>query len=180
MNYSCSNQKFKTMLQKSMLQKFSKKINTFLQLSFRQKFLFFVNFILCGMTRLLIHCLPFKRLSPYFGQLYDNQLLSTILSQTQLQQATQIKHSIRMAAKYTPWHSNCLTQALVAKFWCQRLNIPYIFYIGIAKDSTKPTGYSAHAWLTTGPIAITGGYSFSSFQVISSYVSKHIFNKRLA
>lgn len=81
----------------------------------------------------------------------------------------QLHHTIKLAAKYTPWTSNCLTQAMVARFWGHLLNIPYVLYIGFAKDELKPSGYAAHAWLTAGPIAITGDMSFESFKVISSY-----------
>ncbi len=153
-----------------MLQRFSRKINTFLRMRLKIKCLFCVNFIFCGIARLSIHCVPLKYLSPHFGELYKNTQLSTIISEQQLQHALQLRRSIQLAAKYTPWDSSCLTQAMVAKFWCQYLNIPYVLYIGFAKDKTKPKGYAAHAWLTAGPIAITGKYSFSKFHVISSYV----------
>jgi hypothetical protein len=66
---------------------------------------------------------------------------------------------------------------MVAKFWCKRLDIPYVLYIGFAKNAEKPNGYAAHAWLTAGPIAITGEYSFSKFHVISSYVSATILDE---
>ncbi|MDX2346771.1 MAG: lasso peptide biosynthesis B2 protein [Legionella sp.] len=141
---------------------------------FKLKCLFCINFILCGIARLAINCLPLKHISPYFGMLYQNTLLSTVLSKQQLRYAIILRRSIKLASKYTPWNSNCLTQAMVAKFWCKRLNIPYVLYIGFAKDKTKPEGYAAHAWLTAGPIAITGEYSFAKFHVISSYVPEVI------
>ncbi len=162
-----------------MLQKFLRKINSFFQMRLKLKCLFFINFILCGIARLSINCLPLRHLSPYFGVLYQNKLLSTILSKKKLQYAAALRRSIQLAAQHTPWNSNCLTQAIVAKFWCHHLKIPYVLYIGFAKDKTKPEGYAAHAWLTAGPIAITGGYSFSSFHVISSYVPSIIKNKAL-
>ncbi len=158
-----------------MLHRFIRKLSTFLQLRFKVKCLFIIIFFLTGIARLAINCLPLKHLSKYFGTLYKNTQLSTVISKTQLQRAIVLNRTIRLTAKYTPWDSNCLTQALVAKFWCQRLRIPYVLYIGFAKDKTKPEGYAAHAWLTAGPIAITGQYSFSSFQVISSYISNSLF-----
>jgi hypothetical protein len=157
-----------------MLQRFSKKINIFFNLSNKFKCLFFINFFLCGIARAAIKCLSLKQLSRYFGMPYKNICLSTVISQKELARAITLRRTIKLAAKYTPWHSNCLTQALVAKFWCQWLNIPYALYIGFAKDKAKPEGYAAHAWVTAGPIAITGQYSFSKFQVISSYVSQDI------
>ncbi|MCH9755760.1 MAG: lasso peptide biosynthesis B2 protein [Gammaproteobacteria bacterium] len=160
-----------------MLTTLRKKTLTFYHIPFKRKGLFFINFCLCGIARLCINLFPLKRLAPYFGTLHKNTIFSTILTPKQRHHAIQLKRSIKLAAKYTPWDSNCLTQAMVAKFWCKHLNIPYILYIGFAKDIEKPGGYASHAWLTAGPVAITGDHSFSSFRVISSYVSAHTVSK---
>ncbi|MCH9690053.1 MAG: lasso peptide biosynthesis B2 protein [Gammaproteobacteria bacterium] len=164
----------RSILKKIFKKNVKKKVYLFWHLPFKLKILFCINFFLCGIARACILLFPLKRLSPYFGILYKNIMCSTILSKKQLRHATQLRRSIKLAAKYTPWNSNCLTQAMVAKFWCQQLNIPYILYIGFAKNIDKPNGYAAHAWLTAGPIAITGELSFPHYQVISSYVPNAI------
>jgi hypothetical protein len=148
------------------------KLFSFLRLSFKQKTMFFANFFLCGIARAAIKFLPFSYLTPYFGTFGKTITLSQLISSQQLQQAVQIRKSITLAAKYTPWESNCLTQALVAKFWCSLYKLPYAFYIGFAKSKESASGFKGHAWVTTGPIAITGGHSFSEYQVISSYFSR--------
>ena len=91
-----------------------------------------------------------------------------------MQHALEIGRSIKLAARYTPWTSNCLPQAMVAAFWCQRYHIPYILFIGFAASSSKINGFDGHAWVTAGPIAITGGHSFNSHQVILSYSHKDL------
>lgn len=96
------------------------------------------------------------------------RVASTIISPEKIQQARLFSRSIKLAAKYTPWNSNCLTQAIVAKFWCQRYGIPYMFFIGFAK-SCKTLGKEAHAWVTAGPVAISGGHSLQSHHVVLSY-----------
>ncbi len=131
--------------------------------------MFFINFCLCGIARASISCLSYKRLHPYFGNSYPMKVASTILSKEQIYYALQIRRSIALTVKYTPWNSSCLTQAMVAKFWCQYYGIPYFLFVGLAKKSDKPLGQDAHAWITTGPIAITGGYSFGAYHVIYSY-----------
>ncbi|MDF1678443.1 MAG: lasso peptide biosynthesis B2 protein [Legionellaceae bacterium] len=153
------------------------KIAFFYRMPFKQKGLFILNVCLCGIARACILLFPLNRLSIYFGTLNKNIISSTIISKKERYYAIQLQRSIRLAARYTPWNSNCLTQAMVAKFWCNRLHISYILYIGFAKDAEKPSGYAAHAWLTAGPIAITGGNSFSSFRVISSYVPNTILSQ---
>jgi len=151
-----------------------KKTQTFWHMRFKLKCLFVGNYFLCGVARAFINLLPLKRLTPYFGTLHKNIIFSTLLTRTERNHAIQLRRSIALAAKYTPWDSNCLTQAMVAKFWCVRLNIPYVLYIGFTKDEEKPSGYASHAWLTAGPVAITGEHSFSSFKVVSSYAAKQL------
>lgn len=148
-----------------------RKIRLFWSLTFRSKILFFINFFLCGMARSLIYVLPLARLAPYFGQFYKTAKICTLLSSQQHQRAQRLGQSIRLAAKYTPWPSTCLTQALVATFWCKLFKIPYVLYIGLAKSTTEPSGYAAHAWVTAGPVAMTGGNGLLNFNVISSYSS---------
>lgn len=77
-----------------------------------------------------------------------------------------------MGCKYTPWKSTCLVEAMIGKFWCERFHIPYVFYIGFRKDASKPEGLGSHAWLTAGPVMVSGGDSFAEFAVISSYLKK--------
>ncbi len=96
-------------------------------------------------------------------------VVSTLISKEQIQQVLTIRRGIALAARYTPWDSSCLTQALIAKFWCQRYQIPYLFFIGLAKESNQPLRREAHAWITAGPIAVAGGHSLGAHQVICSY-----------
>ena len=143
---------------------------TFWRMRFKYKLLFIINFILCGLARACINLLPLKYLTPYFGRFQRTIKLSTLVSDKQRLQANLIGRSVRLAAKYTPWDSSCLTQAMVAKFWCRLYRIPYVFYIGFAKAPNEPNRYMAHAWITAGPVAITGGDGLAHYHVVSSYV----------
>ncbi len=143
------------------------KLVTFLKMPHRT--LFLLNFFLCGVARTLTLCMPYRRLSAYFGKPCQILVASTLVSSAQQKQAILIGRSIRLAARYTPWHSNCLTKALVARFWCKRYHIPYLLFIGVTKEKKPLLEREAHAWLTTGPIAITGGNCLESHHVISSY-----------
>ena len=145
------------------------KIKTFWHMPIKQKLFFFINFFFCGVARAVINLFSYKQISPYLGTSCRMLTASTIVSKHQIQQAVLIGRSIKLVAHYTPWDSNCLTQAMVAKFWCQYFKIPYFLFIGFAKGSDKPLGEEGHAWVMAGPVAITGGYCFSSHQVVSTY-----------
>jgi hypothetical protein len=147
-----------------------KKIMSFWRISFKHKILFMINFLLCGFARAAINIFPLKYLTPYFGQFQKTLTISTLISDKQRRQASLIGRAVRLAAKYTPWDSSCLTQAMVAKFWCRLYRIPYVFYIGFAKSETEPSGYMAHAWVAAGPVRITGGDGLTHYHVVSTYV----------
>ena len=144
---------------------------TFLRMPPKHLLFFIVNFILCGIARAAINILPLRRLTVYFGRFEKTLTISTLISHHQYQQARLIGQSVRLAAKYTPWDSSCLTQAMVAKCWCRFYRIPYILFIGFKPSAEEVSGYAAHAWVTAGPIAITGGKGLLDYHVVSSYVS---------
>ncbi len=149
--------------------KIKTKLISFMGLTFRDKLLFCVNFFLCGLSRIIIKTMPLNYFSSYFGEFYQSNQFSTLLSVSQLQKAVWIGKSVRLAAKYTPWNSSCLTQAMVGKFWCQFYKIPYVLYIGFAKDASLPGQYTAHAWTTAGAVNITGGNGWINYRVVSTY-----------
>lgn len=127
------------------------------------------SFALLAISRLAVNLLTLKRLSNYFGTYRGNDCFSTCLSETQKKRARMIHKAIKVAAKNTPWCSNCLPQAMVAKTWCVIFKVPYVFYIGFRKDEREPSGFAAHAWVMAGPIALTGGNGFRQFHVTSTY-----------
>jgi hypothetical protein len=149
------------------------KLLSFWRLSFKQKILFVLNILLCGIARAAVKTLPFSYIKPYFGLFHKTTIVSQVVSSKELRYAIQIGKSIRLAARYTPWNSNCLTQAMVAKFWCSLFKIPYVFYIGFAKSQQSPSGFTGHAWITAGPVAITGGHGFKNYRVISAYFHRY-------
>jgi hypothetical protein len=152
------------------LKKTKRKALLFWMIPLQFKLLFFINFILCGLARSFILLFPLPRLSPHFGRFHKSMMMCTVLSEKQRFRAQQIGRSVRLAAKYTPWDSSCLTQAMVAAFWCKRFKIPYMFYIGLTKSEDELSGFLAHAWITAGAVAVTGGHSLN-YKVISSYSS---------
>lgn len=155
------------------LRKIKSKTLSFWRMPFRFKTMLAINYVLCGIAKGSIHLLPLPRLSTYFGQFNKMTTVSTITTQQQIQRALVIGKSVRIAAKYTPWDSSCLTQAMVAKFWCSIFKIPYVLYIGFAKSTAAASGYDAHAWITAGPIVLTGGSgSFGHYTVVSSYLAR--------
>ena len=76
----------------------------------------------------------------------------------------------QMAARYSPWDSNCFPQAIVASFLLGIYRIPYAMYFGLMRNPSAPS-LSAHAWVVAGRVDVTGGSSFSRFTVVGKFLS---------
>ena len=151
------------------------KILQFFKLPKNEMLLFLLNVLLCGLAKFAILVFPYKKLSPYFGTYHPMMSASTLLTIEQQHQALRIRRLVQLAARHTPWDSSCLTQAMVAKFWCQRHQVPYFMFIGLPKTIPDASNYEAHAWLTAGPIPITGGQGWLTHQVLLTYSNLSLF-----
>jgi len=82
----------------------------------------------------------------------------------------QVGWAVRAVARRTPWKSNCLVQAVAAKIMLRRRGIPSTVYLGVAKDPGKDL--SAHAWLRSGDVILTGKRNSGEFTVLSVFTEK--------
>lgn len=82
----------------------------------------------------------------------------------------QIGRVVHLAARYTPWNSNCFPQAVVARLLLGLYGIPYILFLGVSRvPDTR--GMTAHAWVAAGRVRVTGGAGFTQFTTVSCFVS---------
>jgi hypothetical protein len=125
---------------------------------------------LLGVAKALILAVAFNRLSPWFGDSAGIEPMRPLIDPSQVSRAVQIGRVIRMAARYTPWNSNCFPQAIVARMILGLYRIPYAMYLGVMRDPSGP-GLQAHAWVAAGRIDVTGGASFSRFTVVAMFLS---------
>jgi len=126
------------------------------------------SWLLLGLSRIILFTVPFKRLVPWLGICRRTSWVP-LLSQTQEARARQIGYVVRLASRYTPWHSHCFPQALVARMLLGFYRIPYVLNLGLARDAGTDT-LKAHAWVSAGRVAVTGGRSFRQFTTISCFV----------
>ncbi|MCR9191309.1 MAG: lasso peptide biosynthesis B2 protein [Gammaproteobacteria bacterium] len=144
-------------------------LKAFLKLPYKDKLFFCVNFIFSGLIRIVIKVVSYKTLSQYFGCYVGKKIVVPILKASKVTQTIRIKKVVALACRFTPWQSNCLVQAILAIFWCQRKGIPYSLFIGVVKDNSQKK-IRSHAWVTSGSVAISGGYAFNTYHVIMCYV----------
>ncbi len=124
-----------------------------------------------GVAKALIFTVSFKRLAWMLGNPSGTNPWIPLISTSQAARALQIGRAIRMAAQYTPWDSNCFPQAVVARLLLGLYGVPYALYFGLMRDP-QSKDMEAHAWVATGRIRVTGGYSFNQFTVVGCFASQ--------
>lgn len=133
-----------------------------------EKFWFFPSYLMLGVARLALMILPFSAIAPRLGCSMQTAAVVPLASPSESSLARHIGGAIRMAAGYTPWDSKCLAQAMVAAKLLTLSRVPYGLFLGVSPDGRG--GLKAHAWVCTGPVAVTGGHSFYDFTVVGTFV----------
>tara|TARA_R100000750_G_scaffold140_2_gene369 strand:+ start:3127 stop:3555 length:429 start_codon:yes stop_codon:yes gene_type:complete len=77
------------------------------------------------------------------------------LSDAERSVVERIAWAVAVAARYVPWRSDCLVQALAARTWLASHGIESRLVIGVPHQ--KGARFEAHAWLLSHGITVTGG-----------------------
>lgn len=114
---------------------------------------------LIGLASLAIVILPFRRIAPWLGHNLGTAAVTPHPPRAAVERAAQIAMTIAIAAKYAPFRSDCLPQAMVAAALCRLYSIPYALHLGCKINPAGVDGspMAAHAWVVTGPIVLSGG-----------------------
>ncbi|MCL1073821.1 lasso peptide biosynthesis B2 protein [Shewanella dokdonensis] len=125
------------------------------------------TWLLLGLSKLAIFRLSFRKLAPRLGILQAKGYWIPLISEKQRLRAKQISKLVQGIAPYTPWESNCFPQAITARFLLGLYGIPGALYFGLCRDAGQ---IKAHAWVCSGSVRVTGGYSFNQFTVVGAYL----------
>lgn len=147
-----------------------RRILAFLRLSWGKQVLLLEACMGLGVARLAVRTVSFRNIAPYLGQ---QQLESSDEESSERERkAKHISWAVQTMSRYTPWKSNCLAQAIAAKFMLQRRQIKSTLYLGLARANVNDL--EAHAWLRCGQVILTGGAERNRFRVISTFAEVSI------
>ena len=146
----------------------ARRLYTLKRFTWQERCWWFIAWCLLGFCRAVLLLLPFRKIAPKLGVQYGDGVMMLCLPEIQWHQAKQIGRVVRSAARHTPWESKCLVQAMAAKLFLSCYRIPYVLYFGVAKGQGGEL--KAHAWVSSGPVFVTGGGSFQGFGVVSVFV----------
>lgn len=126
--------------------------------------------LILGISKALIFTVSFRRLAPRLGTPIGAIAWVPLLDPRQEARALQIGRVVRLAARYTPWESNCFPQAVAARVLLGMYGIPYALHFGLMRDPDSAE-LQAHAWVAAGRVPVTGGVSFGRFAVVGCFVA---------
>lgn len=129
-----------------------------------------VVFIGLALARAAVLLVPFPRLSRRFGQSMGAVALVPLAAPADVRNAARIGRVIRAVARRTPWDSNCLAQAVLARVLLGLLRIPYSLHLGLRSASGGADDPIAHAWVACGRVFVSGGNGFANYAVVASFV----------
>lgn len=138
---------------------------------------------LSGLARAALLFIPFRRVAPYLGRHHGNVQLSPLATPRQIRLAARIGSVSAIAARFTPWKSRCLVQAIMVKTLLSHYKIPHVIYLGVVKPtgpgtagaepdgSDRPPPMKAHAWVAVGPKVVAGKAGHQAFTIVSTFAS---------
>jgi len=135
------------------------------------------TWLLLGISRTLVLAVSFKRLAKRLGVSDAPAPWIPLLEPAQETVAQEIGRVVRLAARYTPWESNCFAQAVTARLLLGRFRIPYVLFFGLARDHSTGT-MKAHAWVAAGRVRVTGGAGFGQFTVVGCFAAPELANTK--
>lgn len=131
---------------------------------------FFPVWLGLGLAKLLIFTVSFKRLVPRLGVSVGLKPWLPLIDEAQERRARQVSQVVQLAARYTPWESNCFPQAVIARVLLGWYGVPYCLFFGVRR---KPGNgeFDAHAWVASGCVRVTGRYSFHQYTVVGVFAA---------
>jgi hypothetical protein len=148
---------------------FWRKWSTWQELPWSVQALLLPSWCLLGIARLAVLLLPFRFIARWLGPEAGVTPFTPLLTDKQTILARNIGQSVALAARYTPWESLCQPQAMAARFWLGLYGIPCLVSYGVKKSESN--GLDAHAWVSAGPVAVTGGQrGWQEFTLVRSFI----------
>lgn len=130
------------------------------------KYLYFIEaWMILHLAKVCILIMPFKKIASILGEAQHEVVKDPKFDNV----ALSVSHAIRRAARLTLHNSKCYDQALAGKVMLNYRNATSTIFFGLAKD--HDSGLTAHAWLCSGTVVVTGKKSMHRFTPVAWFGS---------
>lgn len=151
------------------MKRLMRRVAGFVRLGAAERIWFVLSWLLLGLARAAVLAVAFKRLAPWLGEAAPPQRPPALAPDVE-GRAIRIGRMLRLAARHTPWASNCFAQALAARWLLGLARIPRSVCFGVRRDGAGAP-LQAHAWVAAGSVAVCGGDGFAHFTTVGCFVS---------
>lgn len=143
-------------------------VRGFLRLGHRDQARLAAAWSLLGLSRLAILVLPFAAVRRALGEHRDPRATTVLpaLDRPTIVRAARIGAAVQVAARHTPWRSECYPQALTARLLLLAAGVPHVVSFGVRRDGDA---LLAHAWVHAADVAVTGG-SGREYTEVGSFI----------
>lgn len=142
----------------------------FVAMPLKDKALLLVAWCLLGFAAALLLFTPFRRLAPLLGKSLGAVAYVPTTNAQQAVRAQLVRTGILRAARIAPFRADCLPQAFAAALMCRMLGVPASVHLGVRLDEVT-SDMSAHAWVSAGPVAVSGGRSFDTYTAVACFIA---------
>ena len=131
-----------------------------------------VEAVLClAVARLWVLLIPLRLLSRRLGRRGGESSIAAHSDAT-ARMLAHITWSLQAISHRLPWRCACIEQGIAAKRMLRRRRIASTLYLGVARSPEPDSQPTAHAWLRSGPLFITGAPSHEQYTVVSSFADE--------
>ena len=148
-----------------------RKVRVFLRLPLFERLWLCPAWCLLGLARAAVLVLPFRMLAARLGDAQGVQGWIPLATPRQMLRARGVGRVVRMAARFTPWDSNCLAQALAASALLRLYGVPCATFLGVKRDSAVSGAMLAHAWVHSGTVIVSGGIGVDRYTAVACFTS---------
>ena len=119
-------------------------------------------------ARLLVLSTPFRRLSRRLGT-RGRESSTAAHTEAGLRALREVAWALQAAARRLPWRCACLEQGIAGKMMLRRRGMASTLYLGVAREGEAGSPATAHAWLRSGPVVITGAAGRERYAVVATF-----------
>ncbi|WP_349656521.1 lasso peptide biosynthesis B2 protein [Xanthomonas sp. 10-10] len=134
-----------------------------------ERLLLVPTWLLLGAARGAVRWIGFRHLARWVGHQMAVPPALPRLDERAQRRALQIGRTVRLAARHTPWRSNCLAQALASHCLLNVFRVAHVLCLGVARCADG-TALQAHAWVVAGSQHVTGGHGTDRFARVGCFV----------
>lgn len=121
-----------------------------------------------AVARLLVLSLPFRRLSRRLGT-RGRESSTAAHGEATSRALGRVVWALQATARRLPWRCACLEQGIAGKMMLGRRGIASTLYLGVAREGEAGSRATAHAWLRSGHVVITGAAGRERYAVVATF-----------